>query len=346
MSDGALLIETAERLIGDRIDDAAMRRARAGEWLAAEWAAIEEMGLPIALVGEATGGFGVEPRDALALVQLMGSHALPLPLAETMVANHALAQAGLPLAEGPAALIADDGIVVARDGGGWRLTGQSPRVPWGRDIRTLVVEVAAHGERRIARLDSGWSLAATGGNLAAMPRDTLAIDMSTDAVGASSGVSPLLAGATIRVLQIAGALGRVLDLTAAHVSDRVQFGRPLARFQAVQHDLARLGSEVAAASAAADMAAEAFAGDAPRALLAIAAARVRTGEAVGIGAGIAQQLHGAIGFTEEHRLHWFTTALWAWRDEYGGQRCWADMLGQAALNAGAGGFWRFVTEVA
>ncbi|MET0369857.1 MAG: acyl-CoA dehydrogenase family protein, partial [Sphingobium sp.] len=120
----------------------------------------------------------------------------------------------------------------------------------------------------------------------------------------------------------------------------------LSKFQAVQHDLARLGGEVAAAGAAADMAVEALAGDPARATLPIAAAKARTGEAASIAVNIAQQLHGAIGFTQEHRLHWYTTALWSWRDEYGGQRYWTDLLGRAAIDAGGAGFWPILTEAA
>lgn len=342
MTDGEMLIEAVERLFTDRIDDALVRRARAGEWLGAEWAAIAEMGLPLALVDETAGGFGVAPADALALARLTGRHALPLPLAETMLANHALGVAGLPLAEGPAALVDGVGLDLVATGTGWRLTGELPRIPWGRDITTLVIV----RERLTYRIDTGFGVAMRGTNLAHMPRDTLRIDASGSASAPAPALTPLLSHAVIRSLQLAGALEQVLALTIAYVSERVQFGRTLSKFQSVQHDLARLGGEVAASGAAADMAIEAFTGDPAHATLPIAAARVRTGEAAGIAAGLAHQLHGAIGFTAEHRLHWFTTALWSWRDEAGGQRLWADMLGSAALGAGGAGFWQFVTEAA
>ena len=65
----------------------------------------------------------------------------------------------------------------------------------------------------------------------------------------------------------------------------------------------------------------------------------------GAGASIATQAHGAIGFTREHRLHLYTTALWTWRDEFGGQVYWAKQLGQAALEAGPDGYWPMVTTL-
>ncbi|EHN76869.1 acyl-CoA dehydrogenase, partial [Streptomyces coelicoflavus ZG0656] len=104
---------------------------------------------------------------------------------------------------------------------------------------------------------------------------------------------------------MAGAHDRVLELTVDHVTTRVQFGRPLAKFQAIQQELAKLAGEVAAASAAADQAADAYVagGDIT---FAVAVARARIGEAASKASAIAHQLHGAIGFTREHVLHRYT----------------------------------------
>src|SRR5207302_8713032 len=66
-------------------------------------------------------------------------------------------------------------------------------------------------------------------------------------------------GAAVRAQQMAGALEHILDQSVQWSLDRVQFGRPIAKFQAVQHNLAQLAGEVAAAGAAADAAAEAIA---------------------------------------------------------------------------------------
>lgn len=154
---------------------------------------------------------------------------------------------------------------------------------------------------------------------------------------------PFIGGAVVRGLQCAGALARVLDLTIDHVNTREQFGRSLSRFQAVQHALAQLASEVAAAGAAADHAAAAFTRPLDEAEVAVGAARVRIGEAVGIATGLAHQMHGAIGFTEDHVLHRYTTALWRWRDEYGGHPYWARKVGAAAMAAGPDAYWRMVT---
>lgn len=339
MSEMTMVLEAAERLFSQHCDDPALRAARDGAWPVA-WDAVAEMGLPLALVDEAAGGYGLDPVEAGALVRLSGSHALPLPLGETMVANAALAAAGLPPAPGVAAIVPGHPGLVPKDG---RITGTAAGIPWGAQAGMLVVEVAQGAERTIVRLDEGWAVGERCRNLAGMPRDTLRIDAPV-AVAATGVGPPLLhLGAAVRALQIAGALERVLALTIDYVFQREQFGRALSKFQAVQHELAKLASEVAAASAAGDMAAETFAGGP---VTALAAARIRSGEAVGIAAGIAQQLHGAIGFTQEHRLHFFTTALWSWRDEYGSHGHWTQLLGRAALAQPGDAFWAFVTEAA
>ncbi len=75
----------------------------------------------------------------------------------------------------------------------------------------------------------------------------------------------------------------------------------------------------------------------------IAVAKIRTGEASGLGAGIAHQCHGAIGFTYEHTLHFVTRRLWSWRAEFGAEPYWAAMLGREVAGRGADALWPYLT---
>lgn len=149
--------------------------------------------------------------------------------------------------------------------------------------------------------------------------------------------------ALARAKQMAGALEAVLALTIAHVGERSQFGRPLAQFQAIQHSLAVLAGEVAAGHAAADFAVQRADAGGDELALAVGIARTRIGEAASRAAAIAHQLHGAIGYTREHRLHRYTTALWRWRDHFGTQAWWSRRVGAAVLARGRDGFWPMVT---
>jgi acyl-CoA dehydrogenase len=152
----------------------------------------------------------------------------------------------------------------------------------------------------------------------------------------------MLIGAAVRAVQMTGALETVLDLSVRYATERVAFGRPIAKFQAVQHSLARLAGEVAAALAASGSAAETLHSASEfdqSVLLEIAAAKIRTGEAVGQGAAIAHQVHGAIGWTAEHILQRFTRRMWGWRDDFGAESHWAVVLGDMAAEGGADALW-------
>ena len=335
-----LLTDATERAFAQHLGDAAMRAARDGAWPQAAWDAAVEQGLPLALV-QGEQGFGIPLADGLALVRMIGRHAVPLPLAETMIANVLLARAGLPVSTEPLALVPLGAEMFLQPiGHGWAATGQAERIAWGRNAAALVIE----DEGGLGLMTAGFETVALGTNPAGMPRDTVAASGPV-AWRDLAGASVLEAGALVRALAMAGALDRLVELTVAHVSERQQFGRALSQFQVVQHSLARLASEAAAASAAADLAARAFAEDSPQAGTAIAAARARIGEATSVATGLAHQLHGAIGMTEEHRLHRFTTALWSWRDEFGTQAWWTRRLGAEALGETRQTFWPFITAV-
>ena len=329
-----MLADMIQRLLERHLDDSAQARARSGEWLGEVWAEVEEMGLPLALLSEDEGGFGLEAADQGDALRLLGSHAVPLPVAETMAANRLLAKAGLPLAEGAAGLARADGLTLV-DG---RLSGRVERVAWGEQLDCLAVAV---GDVLYRVPRGGWAVVESGTAMNFHPRPTLQIDWTVDA-SAPLPHCPLAEGATVRAFQIAGALEAALNLTLEHTATRVQFGKPLQKNQVVQHELAKLAGELACATAAADLAAEALARGEP---LGVAAGSLRAREAAGNAAAIATQMHGAIGFTREHALHLYTTSLWAWRDEFGGQVFWAKLLGTAAVNAGGDGYWPMVTEL-
>ena len=72
------------------------------------------------------------------------------------------------------------------------------------------------------------------------------------------------------------------------------------------------------------------------------AAKIRSAEAAQEGAAIAHQVHGAIGFTNEHVLHRYTLRLLAWRDDFGNESHWAVALGNLIAARGADEFWPLI----
>jgi len=286
---------------------------------------------------------GLELPEALSLLLSAGRHALPAPLAETLLAGWLLRAAGLAQPAGPltvAPVREGDAIAATREGGRWRLQGTARRVPWARGATAIVV-VAGDG---VALASPADCRIAHGENLAGEPRDDVEFT-DTPAQGAAAPVDAAALralGAVARSAQIAGALQAVLETSVRYASERVQFGRPIGRFQAVQQNLAVLAGQAAAATAAAEAAIEATAqGFASHA---IAAAKIRAGEAASLGAAIAHQVHGAIGFTQEYPLNRLTRRLWSWRDEFGNEAHWARVLGGAVAAAGAERLWTGITR--
>jgi acyl-CoA dehydrogenase len=115
----------------------------------------------------------------------------------------------------------------------------------------------------------------------------------------------------------------------------------------VQHNLAKLAGESAAALAAATSAADAIAGgkaSGDELFLEAVSAKVRCSEAAEKGAAIAHQVHGAIGFTIEHILHRYTLRALAWRDDFGNESYWAVELGKLVASRGADELWPLVAS--
>jgi acyl-CoA dehydrogenase len=155
----------------------------------------------------------------------------------------------------------------------------------------------------------------------------------------------MMMGGLVRSMQIAGALETMLDLVVEYAGQRVAFGRPISKFQAIQQSIATMACEVAAASTGAPSAVAALedAGvlfpDDDALFLEITAAKVRCAEAAANASRIAHQVHGAIGVSAEHVLHRFTLRSLAWRDDFGDETYWAVELGRRVSALGSESLW-------
>ena len=342
-----MLREAAERLFEKHCGAETMRRADGGEFPQALWRALTEAGYTDALVPESAGGAGLEMADALSLLFSAGRHAVPAPLAETMLAGWLLSAAGIAQPEGAltvAPVREGDSLIAKRDGANWRIDGTANRIPWARQCGMIAVLAEADGKNLVALVAAADCAIKEGHNVAGEPRDDLVFSGAKTLQAAASPVSAgalRALGAVMRSTQIAGALQVALEISVQYACERVQFGRPIGRFQAIQQNLAVLAGQAAAATAAAEAAIEAAAHNLDS--LAVAAAKIRAGEAAGIGAAIAHQVHGAIGFTQEHRLHYSTRRLWSWRDEFGNEAYWARKLGGEIAAAGSDRLWQSIT---
>ncbi len=341
-----LVADAAERLFTDLATAEVVNAAEAGDWPGELWNSVSEAGFLDALGGDAGGaleGLG----DAVDILRSAGRHAAPLPLAETLLARWLLRRAGLSPPDGVLALVVDgpdDRVELRRVGADWQLSGMARGVPWARNARGLVVSSGV----AVALLTPVSAVVQPGRNLAGEPRDDVSLDLKLDpraVAGAPMDADPAMVyrlGALFRAAQMQGALEEALQLAVTYAGDRVQFGRPIAKFQAIQQQLALAAEQVAAAGVAVT-AAVAAAGTGDLAFAA-GAAKLRVGEAAGKVCDIVHQVHGAIGFTHEHRLHQLTRRLWSWRDEFGIESAWALELGRIMASQGADGIWPFLAQ--
>jgi len=333
-----ILYDSAMRLFGDLVTPEVLTAADKGAWPERLWQAVEEAGYLDVLAGGAAGMV-----EAATIMRAAGHHAAPIPLGETMLARWLCA--ACELATPPGALTigpveAEDRLEIA-DGA---VSGHASHIPWGRAAPAVVLIA---GNTLIA-VERAAATFASGTNLAGEPRDHLdAVEPGGRSARLPSAIDSHLLlrfGALFRAAQMAGVMEAALALSTRYANDRIQFGRPIAKFQAIQQQLALLAEQAAAASVAVESAASAVAAARPSASLAIAAAKIRAGEAAGKVAEIAHQVHGAIGFTHEHSLHRLTRRLWSWRDEFGTESQWSLDLGKEVMAAGADALWPTITQ--
>jgi acyl-CoA dehydrogenase len=306
-----LLLDTASRLFEDHSSPAQLAEAASGEFPNALWQALVEHGFHD--LARADSGFTLD--DCYAVLEIAGYHALPLPLAEAVLARRWWLESG------------DEFMSIGQVRGN-SIAG----IPCGRSA-SLILAVGEDGS--LSRASGGTR--ESGMNLADEPRD-LVRSPALSPVDCKESVADMLALA--RACNSAGAMRRILEMCLTYVRERQQFGRPLAAFQAIQHQLSVMAAEVAAASRAVDAAVVALGGC--NLELEVAIARSRCGQAISAVTEMAHQVHGAMGFTQEHPLHYFTRRLWSWRDEYGDERYWQQRLGEAVCQRGVDGAWDFI----
>jgi acyl-CoA dehydrogenase len=346
VSETGIVAETAARIFADLGDPQEVNRDRNGAWKAPLWQALADAGLTLAWVPEEHGGTGADIADGFAILGMAGRYAAAVPLAETLLAGWLLSRAGIASPEGPMSVAParpNDRITLNADG---TLSGKARGVPFARDVKHLAVLAGSS----IALVETTACRLADGVNLASEPSNTVTFDRVTPlrAASAPAGFDQtalMLMGCAARAVQTAGALEAILDMTVRYANERVAFEKKIAKFQAVQHNLARLAGEVAAALTASSSAADAIAHATEfddGIFLEATAAKIRAAEAATEGAAIAHQVHGAIGFTNEHILHRYTLRLLAWRDDFGNESHWAVALGNLIAARGADEFWPLV----
>ena len=314
-----MFLEALEKILADHCTSADIRRVEAGGSGAVLWQQVEQAGFLDLLLAEGRGGAALVLPELFPVVECLGRFAVPVPLAQSIVARAVAGGATMP----PGMVALATSMHHGADGDG----AACPQVPYGMTADYLL---ARDGEALLLLPCATAQRVAVGD-----PRSLTAHlhwQKSEPVFSLPSGGEQLSSmAAAAAAAQLSGAMQRIFDMTLVHCNDRVQFGKSIGKFQAIQQQLSVMAEHVLAAAIAAESAFRSV-GAAPS-LLAAAVAKSRCSEAASQVAATAHALHGAIGMTDEYDLGLLTRRLHDWRTAYGAEGYWNALIGEQVLAA-------------
>ena len=310
------------------------KRARGGDADPALWAAMAEAGWTGLLLPEELGGTGLGLAEQAVLSEALGRALIAEPIAASAVFASVLLREAPVSAERDrlAAGLADGSLRVApawrqpshhssgrpleatETAGGLLLEGELQFVDAAASATDfLVVAPLADGAAllSVSASTAGLSLdqkaGVDGAMIGALRFDRVRVQGQGVLTRAGS-VDALVENAVLHArvalaAELAGIASKAVEMTIAYTRDRVQFGKPIASFQAVQHRLVDMWSDAEFACASVVNAVARQSQSEPReARMAVLAAKARAGDAASSICRRAVHLHGAMGFTDEHDI--------------------------------------------
>jgi acyl-CoA dehydrogenase len=322
-----LVDDIGRRSFGDRLG----HRQRPENLDDALWCNLSETGLARLT---STPDLKAGPAELAIVLSGLARHAGAVPLAETdLLAAWLGDRAGLKLPDaGPMTVAICDATAV-----GGQIIGTAADVPWARAAMSIILAANTSDGLLVACVQSADVHIDDGQNLAGEPRERVDFELPIDrfhAVDNAAFAELARRGAWARCVQVIGALDMAAQASVEHTRERVQFGRPLSKFQSVQHSLSAMAGEIERGRAAATLAVAAASDhgfDAVQTDYAVCVAKAVLGRVVGAVTTTAHQLHGAIGATAEHRLWLATMRAQSWITEFGSTVHHARRLGANAL---------------
>ena len=316
------ITEPFERLLQEHCAPAnvrAIEREGIGPASAALWRALDASGFIDALVPAEKDGAGLSLTSVHGVIECCGRYALPLPLCETMIVRALLAHVDSPVPTQPISLG-----YASRDGNdlACRLT------PYARTTHYALLNV--DDTLILLPCDSAQRVLLTPSACAGELRWPATALQTATVVLANANTRHIQA--CVLAGQIAGALAQVLSMTLRYANDRVQFGKPIGKFQAVQHQISVIAEHTVMARMAAQIGCDAvsYLPNERRAAI----AKSITSEAAASVAARGHAVHGAIGMTAEYDLQLYTRRLHEWRLCGGSESYWQHELGSALVESG------------
>ncbi len=330
------------------------------------WKQFAEMGFAGVAVPEAHGGMGLGHVEAGIVLEEIGRNLTPSPFLTTAVAavealkaSATLGAQWLPkIASGEAivALAIDEGakhmpmhtaLKAERSGNGFRLNGAKTFVLNGHVADMMIVAARTAGAAGETDGITLFAVPKEASGMSADPRrmvdSSLAsrvrfenVDVDADAVigeidGGWGPLTKLLdAGRVGAAAEMLGVGAAAMDMTIDYLKQRKQFGKLIGEFQALQHRAAHLYGELEVARATVLKAQQLLDADDPRAELAVAVAKAKTGRATVLAVQEGVQMHGGIGMTDEYDIGLYMKRDRALEEFFGDARFHAERV--ARLN--------------
>ena len=322
LSDDQLALRGAARDLLDGLASPAQVRAHTGNtdlYDGPLWAAMVEQGWLGVELAEESGGLGLGAVELAVLLEEIGRHVAPVPFRSTALALGACARAGR--ADEVGALLSGariaciawsrraDAVQATRTGDAWTLTGRADPVIDAPAADLAIVPALG---------PDGPALFAVSLGDTARPDRESAMDLTrplgwlhfdataAEHLGGADAVDALLdRGATFTAAEMLGSAQRVLDMATEYAKERVQFGRPIGSFQAVKHRCADMLVDVEGMRSTVYWAAWCIGAGDPDASIAASTTKTWCSDASKRVMASGLQVHGGIGFTWEHDLHFF-----------------------------------------
>ncbi len=266
------------------------------------WSKLVEQAVPALGAPERVGGMGMGAMDLIGIVEAAGRTALPGPFVETVFVA-------------PLALDGEAGTdeVLSALAAGRRLTAgvagsPLPHSGWADYVLQVSARAAVLAPREAVSFEPVQSVDRTRDTALASldPEDPRVVALGPEAAARIRDAAALGAAA-----QLMGLASWMIDTSVDYAKVREQFRKPIGAFQAVQHHLADARAAIHSATPLVHRAAHSLAVRSAGASLHVSMAKAQASDAASLAARKALQVHGAIGYSTEHDLHFWMKRTWA-----------------------------------
>jgi acyl-CoA dehydrogenase len=237
---------------------------------------------------------------------------------------------GWDAAVGPTGLTASKRFVADLDRADAVLVGIAGERPDQRAFVTVAADRVRESARRTATLAQEPAYAFD-------VRGIAQVDEPLQTISRHELLEALAPGAAMVASAATGAALRCVELTVEFARERVAFGRPIASFQAIQHNLATLRTRIAAAAGMTDLAVWALDAGEPTALRLAGSAFIFATAAFTDTAALCLRYHGGRGYLVSTMMPIFYRKAKSWEMSLGGPRLWEDAIAAEMLDGRTAG---------